>query len=172
MEPQDRNQQQQHLLETNPRRRVTDRRSLGTDQDGPAVLQHRARRRSHGSPRRCSCQTSPREALDPGGARTHEADATGCGTGTHDPPTQLRRKRRRRVRTARAPPRAFASRELWQKKSLAHEQPPVHTKSIIIRASTSGHVYQNKPPRLKAAVSLAHLNHQKQSNKHVSAPGP
>lgn len=35
MEPQEGNQQQQHLQETNPRRRVTDRRSIGTDQDGP-----------------------------------------------------------------------------------------------------------------------------------------
>lgn len=114
VEPQDGNQQQQHLLKTDPGRRVTDRMRIRTDQDGPAVLQHRARRRSHGSPPPVLLSDKPEGSRT--SERISEADGTGTGFGSHDPPRGLLQRWRLRVRTARAP-RAFASPELCRGKA-------------------------------------------------------
>lgn len=110
--------------------------------------------RSRVSPRRCSCQTSPREALPPGGARSHEAEATGSSTGTLDPPIELRKE-------AAAPGQNRAGSSACVRVSRkasrdggGHELPPIRAKSVIIMALTSGHVYQNKRAWLKAAVTM------------------
>lgn len=103
MEPQDGNQQQPHLLETSPRRRMTDRRSIGTDQDGPALLQHRL-------PPPVLLSDKPEGSLARSGARTHAAGDSGSGTGTHDSPQKCGSE-------PRAAPCAFPSRQLGQIKA-------------------------------------------------------
>lgn len=138
VETQDGNQQQQQHL----RRRIPSSCDGSDEYRNPTSW-------TRGPPtpsqtRRCSCQTSPREALPPGGAQTHwiryrNTRTTKTTAAEVATPGQNRGK-------ARASPRAFASREQEQKKSLArrHAEPPVDAKSVTLKEGASGEVHQNK----------------------------
>lgn len=169
VEPQDGNQQQQHLLKTDPGRRVTDRMRIRTDQDGPAVLQHRARRRSHGSPRRCFCQTSPREEALPSGSLKQTAPAP-------DPDHTTHREDCCRGGGSGSEPRGLRVRS--RLRSCAGEKPPGREKPVRIRTLTSGHVYQNKTPPAAGSRHRCHPppKHRRfelirKHQRHFSAPG-